>query len=125
MLRLCFFAIFAVILSGVLAPLSPKIKPLLTAATGILILIFFVESVAPILKTFSTLTERSGLTPLIKTVWKGLGLSLLVSVCADLCRDMGEDGIATKLEMGGKGALLCLSVPVLEKIMDLLEEMAP
>ncbi|MBR3836570.1 MAG: hypothetical protein IKJ74_00350 [Clostridia bacterium] len=125
MLRLCFFALFAVILSAILAPLSPKIKTLLTVATGILILIFFMESVTPILKTFSTLTERSGLTPLFELVWKGLGLSLLVSVCADLCRDMGENGIATKLEMGGKGALLCLSIPVLEEIMVLLEEIAP
>lgn len=125
MLRLCFFALFAVILSGILAPLSPKIKTLLSVATGILILIFFVESVTPILKTFSTLTERSGLSPLFELVWKGLGLSLLVSVCADLCRDMGENGIATKLEMGGKGALLCLSIPVLEEIMVLLEEIAP
>ena len=125
MLRLCFFSLFAVILSGILTPLSPKIKSILTATTGVLILIFFVESITPILNSFSALTERSGVTNLFETVWKGLGLSLLVTVCADFCRDMGENGIATKLEMGGKGALLCLSIPILEEIMVLLEEIAP
>ena len=56
---------------------------------------------------------------------KALGIALLTQICTSVCRDCGENGLATWVEMAGKAEILLLSFPlirdVLSEAMELLE----
>lgn len=52
-----------------------------------------------------------------------LGISLLSEFAAQACRDAGENGIALRVELGGKVMLLTLSLPLLQEITQLILEM--
>lgn len=53
-------------------------------------------------------------------ILKVLGIAVLAEFAAQACRDAGEEGIALRVEMGGKLMLITLSLPVLEEITRLI-----
>jgi stage III sporulation protein AD len=55
-------------------------------------------------------------------LYKALGICILTSVASSFCRDLGEEKIAEKLELCGKAALMFLSLPVLEYLLNLIGE---
>ena len=74
---------------------------------------------APIMDFLGNLAEPSSkkyMTTLLKTV----GVSLVASTASDICRDCGENSIASKVEMLGKCEILFLSLPLLQDITALI-----
>lgn len=53
---------------------------------------------------------------------KAVGISLLSSTSADICRDAGEGAIASKVELLGKCEILALSLPLLADLVELIGE---
>lgn len=122
-LSLCFFALFAVILSGVLSGITAKYKGVFCAGCTVLFFLYFVRLLQPILQSFSQILSKANLSGLFENVLKGLGISILVTICSSFCRDLGEDSIASKLEIGGKAIILTLSLPILQEILNLIGEL--
>lgn len=121
-ISICFFAILAAILSGVIAPIGPKFKILISTGAGIVFFFLFFRYLSPVIDLVRTMTEKTGSPALFSLVFKGIAISFLFSLCSSFCRDLGEEAIASKLEMCGKGAIVCLSLPVLQAFFKLLEE---
>lgn len=53
-------------------------------------------------------------------ILKTLGVSLLGEFAAQACRDAGEEGLAMRVELGGKIMLVVLSLPLLKEIVTLI-----
>lgn len=56
-------------------------------------------------------------------LFKSMGISLLSATAADLCRDVGEGAIASKLELLGRCEIAALSLPMLKDLLTLAEEL--
>ncbi len=54
-------------------------------------------------------------------LFKSMGISLLSATAADLCRDVGEGAIASKLELLGRCEIAALSLPLLQELLTLAE----
>lgn len=121
-LALCAFALLVCILLKVSEELFPKFRPLILTASGIFFGLYFLGKLAPLWKKLSSLGEDGGAGGLFSLLFKGFGIGLLVSVSASFCRDLGEEKLAEKLELCGKGAILYLSLPVLEQVLDRIGE---
>ena len=52
-----------------------------------------------------------------------LGIAMIVEFAAQACRDAGEEGIALRVELGGKVMLAVLSLPLLEEIANVIMEL--
>ncbi len=72
----------------------------------------FINSVLDI----STMGEYSGV--LLKT----LGISLTVQTTSDICRDAGENAIASKVELFGKAEIMIISIPLIKKILEISQD---
>ncbi len=125
LLSLCAFGLLCAILSEVVVPLSPNLKGALTLAGGIVFLTVFIGYLFPSFRYLVTLTATSRFSSLFQLLFKALGISFLVSVCASFCRDLGQDSVAEKLELCGKAAILSLSLPVLETVLEVMGGMMP
>ena len=65
--------------------------------------------------------ERAGLSPtLTLPVVKSLGLSLLGSFSAAVCRDAGQASAAAAVELASVCAILCVSLPLLQGLLELV-----
>ena len=50
---------------------------------------------------------------------KILGCGYLFGICADICRELGESGIAKAVEMAGRVEIIILVLPFLKEIMNI------
>jgi stage III sporulation protein AD len=46
------------------------------------------------------------------------GISILTEFVVSICRDMGENSIANKVDLGGKLIVISLSIPVISSTLD-------
>ena len=118
LIPLCAFAL----LSGILLKLSdemfPRFKPLILTSSGIVFFIFFLGKIAPVWNKFQAVAHGRDDGGMLSFLLKGLGITMLVSVSSSFCRDLGEERVAEKLELCGKGVLLYLSLPLLEYLLN-------
>ena len=69
------------------------------------------------------ITQQAGIrAEYIKIMFKVIGISYLIQFGAELCRDCGENSLASKIELGGKAIILSLTLPVVYKIFDIVSD---
>ncbi len=122
-LPLCFFAILCVILQRLGGELAPKFKGFLACGAGCVFFLLWVRYLAPFFSYLNTLISQTELQEPFSLLLKALGIALVTSVSASICRDLGEEGVAAKLEVCAKGVILSLSLPLLKQILQFVGEM--
>lgn len=80
-------------------------------------------SAAPLLALVSSLSLPVDGLAYGEILLRGLGISLLCTLCAGLCRDFGEAGLASAVEAAGKVGVLLQALPLIEKILELTREL--
>ena len=118
----CTFLGVAASLLGLLLRRSGEEKTLLLgAAATAMIALACLRSLGEAEALFSGLWERSGLAPsLLLPVIKSLGLALLGRFSAGFCRDSGQGTAAQAVELASVCAILCVSVPLLQSLVDVV-----
>ena len=121
-LALCAFGLLLGVLLKVSEELFPRFKPLILCSGGIIFFLYFLGKMLPLWKKLVSLGEAVGTQGLLPLLCKGFGIAFLISVSASFCRDLGEEKVAEKLELCGKGAILYLSLPILEQVLNQIGE---
>ncbi len=85
---------------------------------GGLVLIFGTVTVglADVFGQVTLLLEASGIRLYASVMLRALGIALLTRICTDLCRDSGENAVASGAELAGKVAILALCLPLIAEI---------
>ena len=120
---LCFFAFFCTVILNVFSEISPKFRFLMLCGAGLLFTSLFLKEIAPYFSYLKTMVADSQFGSYFSLLIKATGISLLITLSADLCRDLGEENTAGKLELCGKAAILSLSLPLLTKILEFIGEL--
>lgn len=92
--------------------------PAMTAAAGIVILVYIISYVAPSFRYMYTLASESGLYGYFGIMAKCVGIAFVCQAAAEICRDCGEASIASKVELFGKAAVLIQTVPIIKNLFD-------
>lgn len=56
---------------------------------------------------------------------KSLGVGLAVKISSDVCRDCGEDTVASGIELAGKAEIILLCLPTVTELFTLVTELMP
>ncbi len=99
----------------------PDLALALALCAVALILARAMTAFRPVRELMDVLAERAGLSsevlgPVVKTV----GVSLLTRVSAELCRDAGEGGLASAVEIAGGVCALLVCLPLVEAVLGLV-----
>lgn len=71
---------------------------------------------------FQNLAVAGGITgEELAPLWKILGISICTRVLAELCRDCGQKALAAKTEIAGALISLACALPLLQKVLVLLQ----
>ncbi len=97
---------------------------LAAAAGGILLLIAALSRYQEVLSLLQSYTGGGGglFSEAATLSLKVVGVGLLTEVGADVCRDLGEGGLAGRVEMCGKAEILLLCLPTLARVLALAGE---
>ncbi len=118
----CATALFCVCGISILRSIKSEIAPYAAAGAGLILLgvaikeLTFFEEIMQYIDSYS---QVSIFSPIVKA----LLIALLCQLTAELCRDFGENGIASKVELGGKIAIISLSVPLIKEVLESAEQM--
>lgn len=111
-------AVLAVLVKGYRAELGV----LLSAAASILIFSLLVPYIKAIMAMLENLSGQTGVDIRhIAIIIKIIGAAYITQLGAELCRDAGENSIATKVELGGKIIIVGLSMPIVYSLLNLIE----
>lgn len=116
-LKIVLFALFSAVCIFVLKTQKSPIAQPLGAICCVLIFVYLVGDNGSFFKEAGVILEENGYTEYAKTLVKALGVAFACETGADVCRELGETGIASKIELAGKIEILVFSLPV---AMDLL-----
>ena len=114
-------ALVASVLAMVLAKQEKHLSLLITLAgcTMILMLAFsFLKPVVAFLKELRDLGDLNG--DMLVVLLKAVGIGLISEVAALICTDGGNASLGKTVQLLGNAAILWLSVPVLQMLMDLI-----
>lgn len=123
------FQITALCIVGALLALvvkrgSPEMALLLPLGAVVAVLLFLAGSVRELMEFLKELGERSGVSQtLFVPLYKTIGISLVVKVGGELCRDAGEAALAAAVETAGAICALLTALPLLRAVLSLLLEL--
>ena len=111
----------AAVLYAVLREAKPDMAALLSLAAGAVLMLGVLGGVQEVLEAMRSLSSRVGLEgTYVSTLLRVIGIAYLAQFGAQACRDAGAGGIADKVELCGKVAVLSIAAPVVVSLMDVV-----
>ena len=123
LLRVSGIAIAALVLLFVLRGTSGNFVAFVKVSAVILLFGMIVlelsESIVSVRALISTFIDADSFVGISLSVMvKALGIALIGRLCADICRECGESGLAQCVETAAGVVILSLSMPILSEILN-------
>lgn len=119
-------AVTAAVLCMVVRAQQPQMAALCAAAAGLMLLGAAMEGLRDVESAFARLTALGGLKEgYLQMLMKVLGMSYTTDLAAQLCQDLGENGLGQKVELAGKLCVFTMTAPVLMSLLEMILELAP
>ncbi len=105
----------------ILRSTKPELSFAVTITGIIVILLFLVDALKGVLTVFTSIAQTTGMdNGLLKILLKIVGVGYLTEFGAGVLTDFGSPAIADKVTLGGKIAIVVLSLPILESLLTLV-----
>ena len=103
---------------------KPEFSIYISLTVGIIILGVLIGLISPVLDTITELTDAVNLNDIYGSVLlKALAICYITQLASDCCSDAGEKAIASKLEMAGKIAIVVISLPLFQSLVNVVTEL--
>ena len=113
------------ILTSIMAVIVKQIKPefyiVILLSGGIVILLMVIDQLKVIVNYFITIFSKTNLDISIFTsVLKVLGVGYLTEFANSICIDSGNSSLGDKVLLGGKIIILCMALPIITSLLDII-----
>ena len=123
MLKTVATAILAAALGFVLSELGYRGKRLFSAVAVISLIFFGLTLFSEAISSLSSIAEKTGLGEAARCAVKIVGAGYVFGIASDVCREMGEGGIASALTTVGRLEIFVTVLPYILKMVELGSEM--
>lgn len=118
--------LLATILVLVVKEQKPMFAFIISTFAGIAIFLFLIGKIEVVIQVLEDLADRSGIQPIyLKTIMKMIGIAYIAEFGAQIVRDAGQDGIASKIELAGKVLIMVLAIPIISVIIETVMKLLP
>ncbi|MBU5426668.1 stage III sporulation protein AD [Tissierella pigra] len=118
--------IIATIAIVILKNVKSEFALYISLITGVIIFTMILGELSYVIETLNTLARRVNIEfAYFSTILRIIGMAYIVEFGAQLSRDAGEEGIAMKIELGGKVMIMVLAIPILLALMELIIKILP
>lgn len=109
-------AVITAVSAMVLKRLKEEYAVFASIAGGLIILALLIPRIGEIISYIRLLTENGGAGEYTSVILKSIGFAFISQIGSDICRGMGEDSVAEKVEFAGKIAIIFICLPVIKNI---------
>ena len=122
-MRIVGIGLIGAILSILLRNSKPEFSMLIPVVVSFTVLACAMPYLIRITEELSRMASSAGInSSYMRIVIKVIGISYLVCITAELCKDAGENAIAAKIELGGKLIILAMAIPIINSLLNLVTE---
>lgn len=90
-------------------------------AAASVIMSMIIIFVSPVTETIRSIYDKAGADEEYLTIlFKALGICYVTQFACDVCRDSGENALATQAELAGKVSLLIIALPLFNTLADIV-----
>ena len=118
-LRACALALLTAILGTVLSELGFKSKKLLGILAVLLIMSLIGEDISTLIGRLAGFSDMAGIGDAAKCAMKVVGIGYVFGFTADVCRELGEGGVAGAVGIVGRVETFLVVMPYFEKTLEL------
>lgn len=118
-------AVLCAMLTLLLKETGGKYTAALVAVGGVGLFLFFLRRLSPVADLLRNYLSDEGMEAVSGLLCKGLAVGYLTQIGGDVCRDLGAEGVAAKLELCGRAELLVLSLPCLRQLLQTALSLLP
>lgn len=119
MLKIAGMAILAVSAGMILRQYRPEMAVQVSLAAGIIILAYGLEAVLGIRDGVEAFLAKYGVSgESAKAIFKIIGIAYMAQFASDICRDCGENAVASKVELAGRVMMIVVAFPLIISTMD-------
>lgn len=83
----------------------------------------FIIMINPVIQQVECLFTQAGISSsYISLIFKAAAICFITQITCEICRDSGENAIASAAELWGRGAVTIMSVPVIEALVEMITD---
>jgi stage III sporulation protein AD len=98
----------------------------ISLVTGATIFLLLLDRIGTVVKVLADLSERAGINQFyLNTVLKIIGIAYVAEFGSQVCRDAGENAIASKVELAAKVLIMVLAIPIIVAILESIIRLLP
>ena len=117
-LRVCGVGIIAAVSVVVIKQLRADVAIPIRLAANIILLSAAFSMASPVYSYLKDIIATSALSEYGSILIQAMGIAFATHMGAEICRDVGETGIAGGIELAGKCEILLVSLPLITSILD-------
>lgn len=121
--KLCFAFLGVALIVFIVRGLGERLAFLITLAASVVFFGCVIEIFTPIYNDLVDLSKIAVQSSYVSVMLKALGVAGVTRFASEICRDCGESGIASKIEVLGKLGIISLSLPLLRTVIDIINRL--
>lgn len=120
------FGVVAAILITTLRTFRPEIAIQASILAGIIIFVLIIGKLAPVFDLIKIYSGRANMDiQYLPALLKIIGIAYIAEFGAEICRDAGENAIASKIELAGKVLIAIMAIPIITSLLELIIKIMP
>ncbi|HHU90028.1 MAG TPA: stage III sporulation protein AD [Clostridiaceae bacterium] len=121
LVRIAILGIIAAIFVVIISDKNPELGIMLGLIFGVIALMIAFGKAGTIIKALEDTISSSGIdAKLLVPVLKITGMAYITQFSVDVCKDVGQKAIASKIETVGKIMMLVVAVPVVTSLIHII-----
>lgn len=117
---ICGIALMGLITVVVLRAFRAEYAIVVGILTGVIVLFLSIPLMTEMLDYIQEVAGQTAFSVYFSVIFKSLGIGFLAQMTVDICRDAGENAIASKVEFAAKIMILLLCIPILRSLLNLI-----
>ena len=122
-ITVCAFGIVSACIIGLVRVLRPELAVLAAAVAGVALTTYVIATIAPFISFIKGMTAESGVQSYFVLMLKALAISFCCKTSSEICRDCGENSLASRIELAGTASIVLISLPVVQQLLDIAKDM--
>ena len=116
----------ALILIIILKQYKPEFTIYVSLLAGALILALIFSKISGIIELINNLTNKISIhKEFVTLLVKITGIAILTEFAVSVCKDSGENSIASKVDLGGKIMIISVSIPIISSLLETIIKILP
>lgn len=123
-IKIVAIGLISLVIIIILKQYKPEFAIYISIITGLIIIYMVINRLEGIINLLKTISNKSGINnQFLELLLRITGIAFLTEFAINLCKDAGENAIASKIEIGSKVVIVSMSIPIISSLLEIISKL--